>query len=81
MYTRLATVPLAILQSFVIYSTLRGFGLVGTLTTIELVVMTATLTAGAVIMMWMERTNIRRWNRWRNFLLNYAGILSVFQVQ
>lgn len=53
MYTRLATVPLAILQSFVIYSTLRGFGLVGTLTTIELVVMTATLTAGAVIMMWM----------------------------
>jgi len=53
MYTRLATVPLAILQSFVIYSTLRGFGLVGTLTTIELVVMAATLTAGAVIMMWM----------------------------
>lgn len=53
MYTRLATVPLAILQSFVIYSTLRGFGLVGTLTTVELVVMAATLTAGAVIMMWM----------------------------
>jgi len=53
MYTRLATVPLAILQSFVIYSTLRGFGLVGTLTPIELTVMAATLTAGAVIMMWM----------------------------
>ena len=53
MYTRLATVPLAILQSFVIYSTLRGFGLIGTLGTLELVVMAATLTAGAVVMMWM----------------------------
>lgn len=53
MYTRLATVPLAILQSFVIYSTLRGFGLVGTLSPMELAVMAATLTAGAVVMMWM----------------------------
>ena len=53
MYTRLATVPLAILQSFVIYSTLRGFGLIGTLGTLELAVMAATLTAGAVIMMWL----------------------------
>jgi len=53
MYTRLATVPLAILQSFVIYSTLRGFGLVGTLSPMELTVMAATLTAGAVVMMWM----------------------------
>ncbi len=53
MYTRLATVPLAILQSFVIYSTLRGFGLVGTLNPMELAVMAATLTAGAVVMMWM----------------------------
>ena len=52
MYTRLVTVPLAILQSFVIYSTLRGFGLIETLGTLELVTMSATLTAGAVIMMW-----------------------------
>jgi preprotein translocase subunit SecY len=52
MYTRLVTVPLAILQSFVIYSTLRGFGLIETLGTLELITMSATLTAGAVIMMW-----------------------------
>lgn len=52
MYTRLVTVPLAILQSFVIYSTLRGFGLIETLGTLELVTMTATLTGGAIIMMW-----------------------------
>ncbi|MDD4382023.1 MAG: preprotein translocase subunit SecY [Candidatus Dojkabacteria bacterium] len=52
MYTRIATVPLAILQSFVIYSTLRGFGLIETLGTLQLITMSATLTAGAVVMMW-----------------------------
>jgi preprotein translocase subunit SecY len=52
MYTRVTTVPLAILQSFVIYSTLRGFGLIATLGTLELVTMVATLTAGAMVMMW-----------------------------
>lgn len=52
MYTRLLTVPLAILQSFVIFSTLRGFGLVGELTTLQTVVMSASLTAGSLIMMW-----------------------------
>lgn len=52
MYTRIVTVPLAILQSFVIYSTLRGFGLIETLGTLELVTMTATLTGGAIVMMW-----------------------------
>lgn len=52
MYTRIATVPLAVLQSFVIYSTLRGFGLVETLNPLELATMSATLTAGSMIMMW-----------------------------
>jgi preprotein translocase subunit SecY len=52
MYTRLATVPLAILQSFVIYSTLRGFGLIETLGTLELIAMSGTLTAGSMVMMW-----------------------------
>jgi len=52
MYTRLLTVPLAIMQSFVIYSTLRGFGLIDQLGTLELVTMIATLTAGSVVVMW-----------------------------
>lgn len=52
MYTRLVTVPLAILQSFVIYSTLLGFGLVSKLPPLELATMVATFTAGAVTMMW-----------------------------
>lgn len=54
MYTRLLTVPLAILQSFVIYSTLRGFGFVDKLDTLPLITMSATLTAGSIIMMWLS---------------------------
>lgn len=52
MYTRLVTVPLAILQSFVIYSTLLGFGLITKLPPLELATMVATFTGGAVTMMW-----------------------------
>ena len=52
MYTRFVTVPLAILQSFVIYSTLLGFGLITQLEPLELVAMSATLTAGSIVMMW-----------------------------
>lgn len=52
-YTRLLTVPLAILQSFIIYSTLRGFGLMDVLQPLELVAMSATLTAGSIVIMWL----------------------------
>ena len=54
MYTRILTVPLAILQSFVIYSTLRGFGLIDQLDTVTLITMSAILTAGSIIMMWLS---------------------------
>jgi preprotein translocase subunit SecY len=53
MYTRFLTVPLAILQSFVIFSTLKGYGLLeSNLSTLNIVTMSATLTAGSLIMMW-----------------------------
>jgi preprotein translocase subunit SecY len=54
MYTRFLTVPLAVMQSFVIYSTLRGFGLVGQLETLQLITMISTLTAGSIIVMWFS---------------------------
>lgn len=76
MYTRLVTVPLAILQSFVIYSTLRGFGLIETLGTLQLVTMSATLTAGAVIMMWFgELISENGYGGGSSFLI-MLGILS-----
>ena len=52
MYTRLLTVPLAVLQSFVIYSTLLGFGLITKLGPLDLATMVATFTAGSIMMMW-----------------------------
>lgn len=54
-YTRFLTVPLAIVQSFVIYVVLQqGLGGVtfSALEPMELVTMIATLTAGAMILMW-----------------------------
>ncbi|KKR05659.1 MAG: Protein translocase subunit SecY [candidate division WS6 bacterium GW2011_GWF2_39_15] len=53
LYTRLLTVPLAILQSFIIYSTLRGFNLMPVLDSMELLAMSATLTAGSIVIMWL----------------------------
>lgn len=53
MYTRYLAVPMAIMQSFVIYATLRGFGLVEELDVITLTSMVATLTAGAMLIMWL----------------------------
>ncbi|MBI2357158.1 preprotein translocase subunit SecY [Candidatus Dojkabacteria bacterium] len=53
MYTRWLTVPLAILQSFIIYSTLRGFNLMPVLEPMELIAMSATLTAGSIVIMWL----------------------------
>lgn len=53
MYTRLLTIPLAILQSFIIYSTLRGFNLMPILEPLELIAMSATLTAGSIVIMWL----------------------------
>lgn len=55
-YTRFLTVPLAVIQSFVIYTILRqGVGSLSIqqLQPIELIVMIATLTGGALILMWI----------------------------
>lgn len=76
MYTRIATVPLAILQSFVIYSTLRGFGLITTLPTLELVALSATLTAGSIAMMWFSELISEKGVGGGSSYLIMLGILS-----
>lgn len=53
MYTRYLAVPLAIMQAILIYSTLRGYGLMGELEILPLITMIAALTAGAMLMMWI----------------------------
>lgn len=76
MYTRIATVPLAILQSFVIYSTLRGFGLITTLPTLQLVALSATLTAGSIVMMWFSELISEKGVGGGSSYLIMLGILS-----
>jgi preprotein translocase subunit SecY len=76
MYTRLLTVPLAIMQSFVIYSTLRGFGLIDQLDPVHLVTMIATLTAGSVIVMWFAELVSENGVGGGSSFLIFLGIIS-----
>ncbi len=76
MYTRLLTVPLAILQSFVIYSVLKRYGIMSELNTLDLVNMIATLTAGAILMMWMGELISEMGLGGGSSFLIFAGILA-----
>lgn len=80
-YTRYLTVPLAIMQSFLIYSSLRGLNLMPELTGISLVAMIATLTGGAMLMMWfgelVTESGIGNGSSYLIFLGIVAGIPNV----
>lgn len=76
MYTRYLTVPLAILQAFVIYSTLRGYGIIGSIETLYLIAMIATLTGGAMLMMWLgELVTESGFGNGSSFII-FLGIVS-----
>ncbi len=76
LYTRLLTVPLAVLQSFVIYSLLRQYGVMGQLSTIDLIAMITSLTAGSVIMMWFGELISENGVGGGSSFLIFAGILA-----
>ena len=76
MYTRLLTVPLAILQSLVIYSVLKQYGIITGMETVDLINMVTTLTAGAVIMMWMGELISENGFGGGSSLLIAAGIIA-----
>ncbi|MCA9374917.1 preprotein translocase subunit SecY [Candidatus Dojkabacteria bacterium] len=81
MYTRYLTVPLAIMQSFLIYSSLRGLNLMPQLSGITLVAMVSTLTGGAMLMMWfgelVTESGIGNGSSYLIFLGIVAGIPNV----
>lgn len=52
-YTRLITVPIAILQAFAMYFLLKGQGVIGFLDPIQLVALILTMTAGTVLTVWL----------------------------
>ncbi|MBD3329051.1 preprotein translocase subunit SecY [Candidatus Dojkabacteria bacterium] len=82
MYTRYLTVPLAILQSFMIYSALRGIPdatgqpLIGDLSTLQLITMFSTLTAGSIFMMWLSELVSESALGGGSTLLIFYGIVS-----
>jgi preprotein translocase subunit SecY len=52
-YTRLLTVPIAILQAFAMYFLLRSQGVILSLNALELVALLATMTAGTIFTVWI----------------------------
>ena len=52
-YTRLLTVPIAILQSFAMYFLLKGQGVISFLEPIQLLALVATMTAGTILTVWL----------------------------
>lgn len=52
-YTRYITIPLAILQSFGMYTLLKGQGIITQLPTLSLVALIVTMTTGSVLAVWM----------------------------
>lgn len=52
-YTRLLTVPLAVLQSFGMYALLKSQGIIGNLGALELIILCLTMTAGTMLAVWL----------------------------
>jgi len=52
-YTRLATVPLAFMQSYAMISLLKAQNVLGTLSIFQLLTILITMTAGTILLMWL----------------------------
>lgn len=52
-YTRFLTVPLSALQAFGMYTLLRGQGIISTLSLVSLIALVLTMTAGAMLAVWL----------------------------
>lgn len=52
-YTRILTVPLALVQSFAMFSLLRSADLIVVSSTITLIALLVTMTAGSILIMWL----------------------------
>ena len=52
-YTRIATVPLAVIQSYAMIILLKNQGIVGTWTQFDLITALITMTAGTILLMWL----------------------------
>ncbi|MBI2613744.1 MAG: preprotein translocase subunit SecY [Candidatus Levybacteria bacterium] len=75
-YTRMLTVPLAILQSIGMYALLRSQGIISTLSTIDIISFVATMTAGTMLLVWLGELISEKGVGNGISLLIFAGIVG-----
>jgi preprotein translocase subunit SecY len=77
-YTRYATVPLAILQSFGMITLLKNQGIIGNISNFDLVTAIAIITAGTIFLMWLGELISEKKIGNGISLIIFAGIVSGF---
>lgn len=75
-YTRMITVPLAILQGVGMYALLKSQGIIGVLTPLQLVSFLLTMTAGTVFLVWLGEMVSERGVGNGISMLIFAGIVG-----
>jgi len=75
-YTRMLTVPLAVLQSIGMYALLRSQAIISTLNTIDILSFVATMTAGTMLLVWLGELISERGVGNGISLLIFAGIVG-----
>lgn len=75
-YTRILTVPLAILQAIGMYALLRNQGIIPNLNPLSLISLMVTMTAGTMLLVWMGELITERGIGNGISLLIFAGIVS-----
>jgi preprotein translocase subunit SecY len=75
-YTRMLTVPLAILQSIGMYALLRSQGIISTLGPVEILSFVATMVAGTMLLVWLGELVTARGVGNGISLLIFAGIVG-----
>jgi preprotein translocase subunit SecY len=75
-YTRMLTVPLAVLQAFGMYALLRSQGIIANLPPIEIFSFVATMTAGTMLLVWLGELLTERGIGNGISMLIFAGIVG-----
>lgn len=75
-YTRILTVPLALLQSVGMFALLRNQGIISTLSPVELISFITTMTAGTMFLVWLGEMISQRGVGNGISLLIFAGIVG-----
>src|SRR3990172_8780955 len=75
-YTRMLTVPLAVLQAIGMYALLRNQGIIASLDALNLISLLVTMTAGTMLMVWMGELITEKGVGNGISLLIFAGIVS-----